>query len=346
MSLVERHAHLDPERKVRRFLLPRETTIGRPRFLAGALALGLLAVAAVLYVPLAGAAAVPKCLIVNTSSDTSYPALQAAVDAATPGSTLKLKGTCFGTATINTSLTLTGQFNPGFGTPTLDGDNLGSVVSVGAGVNVTINNLTITHGIADFGGGIYNDGGTVTLTGSSSVVSNTAYVLGGGIFNVGALTLNNNSSVTGNTARVGGGIFNNGYNDTVTLNDRSVVKGNTAIDNGGGIDNFGALTLNGSSSVTANTAPSGVGGGIINVGTVTLNGSSSVASNTAYVLGGGIFNVGALTLNNSSSVTGNTASFGGGIFNAGAVTLNDSSLVTGNSPDNCAPVNTIPGCIN
>lgn len=64
---------------------------------------------------------------------------------------------------------------------------------------------------------------------------------GGGIFNIGTLTLND-STVSGNSADIGGGISNFG---TTALNN-STVSGNSALNDGGGISNFDTLTLNNS----------------------------------------------------------------------------------------------------
>jgi hypothetical protein len=336
-------------------------------------------------------AAPTKCLVVNIEGNTSYQTLQAGVDAATAGSTLTVKGTCIGTTTIDKDLTITGKDNPRFGTSGLDGGNFGTVVTVSLGAHVSINDLIITHGSADFGGGILNLGGSVTLNGSSSVTGNTAG-FGGGILNRlgGTVTLNDSSSVAGNAATIingtggdGGGINNYGFNEgsAVILNDSSSVAGNTAASTGGGIFNNvsntvtfndnstvernsglhaggiwndGAVMLRHTSAIKNNTVQ-GLGGGIFNsTGTVALENSASIVGNSA-LLGGGIFNAsvdtvkfGTVTLSGSSSITGNTAILGGGMWNqlGGVVTLNDGSSVTGNSPDNCQPLNTIPGCIS
>jgi hypothetical protein len=95
---------------------------------------------------------------------------------------------------------------------------------------------------ANRGGGIYNNGGAVTLSDGSRVSGNAATTLGGGIFNdfAGILTLQAGSTVGGhrsgeaNTATNGGGLANNG--GTVTLQDGSRVVGNAA-SSGGGIYN-------------------------------------------------------------------------------------------------------------
>ena len=151
---------------------------------------------------------------------------------------------------------------------------------------------------------------------------------GGGIYNTGTLTLKD-TMVRGNTGDSGGGIANRDAAGTVTLNGSSSVSGNSAV-GAGGIENFGAITMNDSSSVSDNTT-AGAAGGIYNEGTVSLNGSSSVSGN-ASGWGGGILNhVGSVTLNGSSSVSGNTTFYeAGGIENLGTITMNDSSTVSGN----------------
>jgi hypothetical protein len=84
----------------------------------------------------------------------------------------------------------------------------------------------------DRGGGIYNEGGTVTL--DSSTASGNLALNGGGIYNQGGIvTLEGSSNVSGNAAigKGGGGIYNE--SGTATLNS-STVNENTADFNGGG----------------------------------------------------------------------------------------------------------------
>jgi len=69
-----------------------------------------------------------------------------------------------------------------------------------------------------------------------------------------------------------------------------------------------AVTLNGSATITGNTAGRR-GGGIFNwVGTVTLNGSATITGNTAGRGGGGIFNL-------CGTLHGAVAGAGGNVFN-------------------------------
>ena len=64
----------------------------------------------------AGAFAKPgACDIVNQTQGGKYTTLQAAVDDAAEGNTLKLKGICYGTTIIDKDLSIRGNSNPGYG---------------------------------------------------------------------------------------------------------------------------------------------------------------------------------------------------------------------------------------
>jgi hypothetical protein len=270
-----------------------------------------------------GASAATTCRVVDTTSNQSYASLQDAVTAAAPGDTLFVKGTCTGTTEIGKNLTVTGQSQSGTKTATLNGGAQGAVLTIDSGAAVTLNTLVITNGSNFFGGGIFADGGTVTL---------------------------NRSTVTGNSATQdgGGGIANAtfippggfAFGGTVTLNDSTVTANNSGGSDGGGFFNLGTLILNGSSSISNNTNPNGgSGGGVWNEsGTVTLNGSSTITGNTAGD-GAGIYNLAAtVTLNDSSTITGNTAADeGGGIFEDCDSTLNGAVAGTGGNVYNNHP---------
>jgi hypothetical protein len=219
----------------------------------------------------------------------------------------------------------------------IDGTGAVRVFEVdGPGGNLSLNNVTITGGSADNGGGIENAGGTVTLN-FSTVTRNTATDAGGGIASatfdpssVARLTLNF-SRVTDNSQTAGpaspssiggGGIVS--ILGKATLN-VSQVSGNTAMGLvGGGIASGDYMNFSGTSSfltlnnsrVTGNTAPNAGGGGIQNLlGTVAVN-NSQVNGNSSLNGGGISSGNGAggvvppgpshLTLNNSQ-VNGNTA---------------------------------------
>ena len=162
----------------------------------------------------------------------------------------------------------------------------GSVVSISgitiAGGNVPLGNdgggilnnggtLTITdstlsgNSAGNDGGGISNEGGTLTIT-SSTISGNTAQQ-GGAIFNDdGTLTITS-STISGNSARTGGGVFSDtdlsGVTTTIT---NSTISGNTATVRGGGFFNFDGLSVIEHSTITNNTAPNGTGSGVSSFG--------------------------------------------------------------------------------
>jgi len=161
--------------------------------------------------------------------------------------------------------------------------------------------------------------GTVNIQGLT-ISNGSGDVSGGGIKNLGALTLTN-CSISGNTSTVGGGgIVNESQNGTATL---------TII----------------SSTVSGNTSPS-FGAGILNssgVGTAALNIiNSTISGNSGTSFGGGIYNSstpGPALLNiTNSTITGNSAgSTAGGIFNAGNGGTANLSLKNTIVSDNSGP---------
>ncbi|MCA9980197.1 MAG: hypothetical protein KDD89_05175, partial [Anaerolineales bacterium] len=176
------------------------------------------------------------------------------------------------------------------------------------GASVEIENMTVRNGLTgENGGGILNDGGTLSLT-NVSLQNNIANV-GGGLYNLNGTAVISNSQLIFNTGAVGGGgVANSGLSAT--------------------------LTLQGGTMVRVNQSTSGSGGGVTNSeGLVQVLDNTAVNLNTAAVAGGGIFNNngGQLTIT-ASSVEGNTATDaeGGGIYVEGegsSLTMTESSVV-------------------
>ena len=82
---------------------------------------------------------------------------------------------------VDKSVTING---PGAANLAVDGNHSDRVFQVANPVTVTISGLTITNGSvvsSDVGGGIYNDGSTLTVS-DCAIVANFAGV-GGGIYN-------------------------------------------------------------------------------------------------------------------------------------------------------------------
>ena len=112
------------------------------------------------------------------------------------------------------------------------------------GTLILTDNVVITDGKAKDGGGIYNDGGTLTLSGNSTLTQNLATNDGGALYSDGG---------------------------TVTMNGNTTLSSNIASDKGGGAYLLAAsLTMSEQSEISQNRADAisglGAGGGIYNNG--------------------------------------------------------------------------------
>ncbi len=184
-------------------------------------------------------------------------------------------------------------------------------------------------------------GGMLRLSNISLQNGSTAG-LGGGIQNAGTLQLNR-VAFSGNTAGNGGGLAN-ASTGTATVTG-TLMDGNTTTGvGGGGIINSGTLTLIGS-TLARNTAPINGGGLNTQASGVSRIIHSEFTRNVSGGLGGAISNLGTTSLA-GAVVRMNRGSSGGGIATGNSNVTLVASVVTANTPDNCNPVNTIPGCVN
>jgi hypothetical protein len=261
----------------------------------------------------------------GTSGDIRY-CINQADNPANAGSTITFDTSALGSNNITLTkgqlliadnMTITG---PGASKLTLSGNNASRVFNISATTaQVTISGLTISSGSAAYGGGIVNLG---SLTVSDCALSaNAASSAGGAICNIGGTLTVSGSSLSGNSATAsGGGVSNSG---TATLSN-STLSGNSAL-LGGGVLNYkqgATLTVNESSAVIDNTAA--FGGGIWNNSTVTVS-ASTLSANSATE-GGGVVNIGTLRLD-KSTLSGNSAQYVGGLFNAsGTATLTNATI--------------------
>jgi predicted outer membrane repeat protein len=211
---------------------------------------------------------------------------------------------------ISDNLTIDGRGQ----TITINGNNLYRVLSVNSGKTVILDTLVISKGYggAVGGGGILNNGGTLTVR-NCTFNSNKADIYGGAIDNdTGTLTVVN-SSFTGNSAEYGGAILS----ATSATVRNSTFKGNTA-QYGGGIDNYG--------------------------GTLTVI-NSTFSGNSVTLFGGGIgnFNAGAITVVNSTFSANNASDTGGGIYvwTDSSLTLKNTILANSTSGGDCSNLGTL-----
>jgi len=226
---------------------------------------------------------------------------------------------------INFSLKIIGADTT---TTIVDGNQAGTVFTINRNIHVAFSNLTIRNGSSRFGGGIYNLG-KLTITYGTTSGNSGGY--GGGIYNEGTLTITN-STITANSAGTGSGIENQG-SGTVTITN-STISGNSATGagGGGGIINHqrGTVTIN-KSTISGNTSSYG-GGGVRNFnGTMTIT-NSTISGNSAKDAGG-VQNYALLTISNST-ISGNIAMRGGGIVSRDSSVLQN-TILANNSGRNC-----------
>lgn len=263
-------------------------------------------------------------ITVTDTSDSSPNSLRAAIADAAPGDTINFSLTLPATITltsgellISKNLTISG---PGASSLALSGNSASRVFEIASGTSVAISGLTIQSGNAGGGngGGISNVG---TLTLMNSILSGNSSSNGGGIYNAGTLTVMNNT-LSSNSSPFGGGIFNGG---TLSVSN-STLWGNSASVTGGGIDNIGTLAVT-NSTLSGNSSSTYPGGGIYN-GAGTLNVSSSTFSGNSagqiWVNGGTGIVKDSIVANSAS---GNCAA-GAGTFTSEGYNLSDDGSCT------------------
>ncbi|WP_141952029.1 hypothetical protein [Actinoallomurus bryophytorum] len=183
-------------------------------------------------------------------------------------------------------------------------------------------------------------GGTLRVT-RITIANGVTAGLGGGIQNAGTLVLRQ-TTLTGNRAGNGGAVANNAA-ATATIS-RTLLTANTTTGvGGGGLINSSTLTVI-DSIISANVAP--INGGGVNTqsaGTTRLI-QTTLDHNTSGGLGGGLSNLGTTSLDRTL-VSANRGSSGGGIASGNTNVTLVRSIVRNNIPDNCNPLNTIPGCV-
>jgi hypothetical protein len=181
--------------------------------------------------------------------------------------------------------------------------------------------------------------GIFILNGNSGAASS-----GGGILtNTNSILVLDRVTMSGNTASAGGAVAIVAGRAAIS---RSVFTANSAINfAGGAIFIIGPSILNlATSLVNANVAPSDGGGLNVQPGATANITQSTFRVNRSGGAGGGIAGLGRITLIRTL-VERNQATIGGGIAGNSRTTL-IKSIVRNNIPDNCVPLNTIPGCVN
>jgi hypothetical protein len=204
-----------------------------------------------------------------------------------------------------------------------------------ANTMITNNNLISTG----HGAGIFNSG-NLTIT-NSEVSVNSAPAsdsTGGGISNIGMLVIDDSTIHSNDASYLGGGIYSSG---SVELTNMSIFYNDAtaASSFGGGLHNTGSATLR-NVTISGNSAQTG-GGGIWNQHVSASLVNVTVSGNSAPY-GAGIGHQGStgteiLTIHNSTIAENNAFSGGGasGIDSYGPVDIENSILAANLGGDNC-----------
>jgi uncharacterized repeat protein (TIGR01451 family) len=268
----------------------------------------------------------------------AFNAVAAGVDAVVGSTVHVLAGTYTERLTIDKSVEIIGEAgaeNTIIQAAAAPGIAPSRVITIEAGITVTIDGLTIRYGNAGgssfdgYGGGIYNQA-TFTLT-NSIVVSNTAEY-GGGVYhdsNHASLifAVVKTSIIDNSVSEDGGGIYCDGDEGQAVLDiSESTILDNSASQYGGGIYNLGNdghVDVNITKSTISNNSAS-FGGGIFSdggSGQAMVEIFQSTFVNNEAITGGGFYNYGesgvALADISQSTFSQNTATNGGGIYNNG-----------------------------
>ena len=238
------------------------------------------------------------------------------------------------TKVLNKNLTIDGN-NGGNGV-TFSGANARRVFSVTQGSAIVLNNMTIRDGLvsgSEKGGGILNMG-ALTLNNVTLRNNSAGYFYGSGIYSNGSLTVMA-SHILSNTSE---GILHaagslNVQQSIIAGNTTGIsVNGGTALvnqstiaDNGTGISSFnGTLNLL-NSTVSGSTSIGVSNGGLLTVQGTTFSRNTNIYSNGA-ALANIYGNVGTIVVDRSTFVENSASGGGSALFAGGTVTVTNSTF--------------------
>ncbi len=261
--------------------------------------------------------------------------------------------------TVNTAVPVIVQKIKTYGGMNI-GDSSGGGIFIDSGANVTLGtgalvgdltkivaNSSSYGNYAKWAGGIYNKG-TLTLDAGSHVCHNYGTTFGGGIWNEGgSVTIKDGAEISYNCADStnsrGGGIRNGGDGSSVKMEGGTIAHNSSYFWGGGVMLQGGEFTMTGGTIAfnksTGLAADIGGGGIWIDEGTFRMSGNSILCGNEAKVKGGGIHleHDTAIVEITGGTISGNkvTAGSGGGIFiNNGSLSLNGGTIENNSASQN------------
>jgi parallel beta-helix repeat protein len=222
---------------------------------------------------------------------------------------------------------------------TISGGGMSRVFQVDSGVTAVLSGLTISGGsTTGDGGGVYDDGGTITLI-DCTLSGNSAAVGGAictkrGTIGVSGCTLFDNSATD-----EGGALYS--YDSTTTLTDCTISGGSADV--GGSIcTKRGTIGVSGC-TLYNNSATDG-GGGLYSYDSATTLTDCTISGSSADV-GGAVYTKRGTLGVTGCTVANNSAGSGGGMYLKGTATFDD-TIVAGNTGSSGASDVSGPGAVS
>ncbi|WP_457490238.1 choice-of-anchor Q domain-containing protein [Thermostichus sp. MS-CIW-41] len=209
------------------------------------------------------------------------------------------------------------------------------IFHVSSGGKLNLQSVAIKGGCADganspdtAGGGVFVEVGSQLAVSEVQISSNRAFSFGGGIHNLGTVTINK-ADISGNSANQQGGGIHNGSGGKVNVTNAGITN-NGAGKEGGGIYNGSGGKVTITNTGISKNGVGEKGGGIYNLGTVTID-AAGISDNGADQEGGGIYNGsgGKVTITNTGISNNGVGDKGGGIYNGsgGTITVTNAGIV-------------------
>ncbi|MBI4716336.1 MAG: right-handed parallel beta-helix repeat-containing protein [Planctomycetes bacterium] len=238
---------------------------------------------------------------------------------------------------------------------TIDGNATERIFHVAGNVTADIYGLTIRNGRDANGGGIYNLG-RLTLT-DCTITGNEATTSGGGIYTSGGVLTLNHTTVSYNrysgTAQAGGGIYV--ASGTANLDD-SLLVANVGLYGADGILNRGTLTVRRTLVADDELSNGGAAGAVIPGGTVVIEdclfdggfvdnwppGNLTVRRSTIQGSYGGMNNEAGATMTLETTMVRGVGAAGTAVRNQGTLTVRSNCVIR----DNVVGFNTASAILN
>jgi probable HAF family extracellular repeat protein len=248
--------------------------------------------------------------------DSGTGSLRQAILDTPSGGTVDFQAGLMGTITLTTGelviakdLTIAG---PGAGVITVSGNDSSRVFDLTSTATVSLTGLTIAHGAAQNGGGVYIAGGTVSI--SNCILGNNqakgalggfgAQGAGGGLYAAAGTVVVTSSMFSANQATGGNGSSNN----------QGGPGGSGGAGAGGGLYVASGTVWIAESTISANRATGGHGGNATGFGLSAFGGGGGLGTGGGLVVAGGTIDVtnSTISVNQSTGGDGGTGTLRGG----------------------------------